>query len=257
VERLADSSKRRGEVVDVSDTGIGMDEKTRQRCLEPFFTTKGDRGSGLGLAMVYGMTLRHNADLEIESMVGKGTTMRLSFAVPAGVAADSAPEPPPPTPSKTRILVVDDDPAIVRVVGSMLEREGHEVVTANGGQAGMDAFSAAQGQGTPFAVVITDLGMPRVDGRKFASFVKKASNSTLVILLTGWGHQLIAEGDSSPDIDRILSKPPKLRELREALAALFATSTKKRGRGRATKACGFWASFRLPSGIRSGRRDGR
>src|SRR6202042_1701132 len=65
--------------IDVSDSGVGMDEDTRRRCLEPFFTTKGERGTGLGLAMVYGMIQRHSADLEIASAVGKGTTVRLNF----------------------------------------------------------------------------------------------------------------------------------------------------------------------------------
>src|ERR1700721_698813 len=66
-------------LLEVSDTGIGMDEETRRRCLEPFFTTKGERGTGLGLAMVYGMIQRHSAELEIESTAGKGTTARRNF----------------------------------------------------------------------------------------------------------------------------------------------------------------------------------
>src|SRR5207247_5763186 len=65
--------------VEVTDTGVGMDEETRRRCLEPFFTTKGERGTGLGLAMVYGMVQRHGGDLEIESQPGKGTTVRVIF----------------------------------------------------------------------------------------------------------------------------------------------------------------------------------
>src|SRR4029077_10991211 len=69
-------------LIDVTDTGVGMDEDTRRRCLEPFFTTKGERGTGLGLAMVYGMIQRHSADIEIESTVGKGTTVRLTFTIP-------------------------------------------------------------------------------------------------------------------------------------------------------------------------------
>ena len=69
----------------MTDTGVGMDEETRRRCLEPFFTTKGERGTGLGLAMVYGMTRRHNAEIEIESAVGQGTTVRLRFPVPLPV----------------------------------------------------------------------------------------------------------------------------------------------------------------------------
>jgi signal transduction histidine kinase len=69
--------------VEVSDTGVGMDEETRRRCLEPFFTTKGERGTGLGLAMVYGVMQRHGGDLEIESRPGDGTTVRLSFVAAA------------------------------------------------------------------------------------------------------------------------------------------------------------------------------
>ncbi len=205
-------------VVEVVDSGVGMDEQTRRRCLEPFYTTKGERGTGLGLAMVYGVVQRHSADLEIESTPGQGTTVRLSFAVPVGVAGDLGPsETSQPNPARLRILVVDDDPLIIRALCETLESDGHEVITANGGQAGIDAFCAAQGRGKPFSIVITDLGMPRVDGRKVASFVKSASDSVPVILLTGWGQRLMAEGDVPPHVDRVLSKPPKLRELREAL----------------------------------------
>jgi YesN/AraC family two-component response regulator len=92
------------------------------------------------------------------------------------------------------------------------------VTTADGGQAGIDAFLAAQTQDNPFPVVITDLGMPYVDGRKVASAVKTAAPGTTVLMLTGWGQRLVADGDIPPHVDRVLSKPPKLRELREALA---------------------------------------
>src|SRR5438094_2741970 len=83
-----------GVTLEVSDTGAGMDEATRRRCLEPFFSTKGERGTGLGLAMVYGAVQRHSADIEIESAVGQGTTMRLAFAIPATPAVGAAPPPP-------------------------------------------------------------------------------------------------------------------------------------------------------------------
>jgi signal transduction histidine kinase len=75
--------------LEVTDSGIGMDEETRRRCLEPFFTTKGERGTGLGLAMVYGMAQRHGASLEIDSQVDSGTTMRIQFPIGVGGAADT------------------------------------------------------------------------------------------------------------------------------------------------------------------------
>jgi signal transduction histidine kinase/ActR/RegA family two-component response regulator len=204
--------------VEVIDAGSGMDENTRRRCLEPFFTTKGERGTGLGLAMVYGAIQRHSANIEIESEVGKGTTVRLSFPVPttrapaAEVSASAGAVPP------LRVLVVDDDPLVLESLRETLTADGHGVTTADGGQAGIDTFLAARAQGNPFPVVITDLGMPYVDGRRVSSAIKTAAPQTIVLLLTGWGQRLVAEGDIPPHVDHVLSKPPRLRALREALA---------------------------------------
>jgi PAS domain S-box-containing protein len=204
--------------VEVIDAGIGMDEETRRRCLEPFFTTKGERGTGLGLAMVYGTMQRHSADIEIESVLGKGTTMRLSFAIPTALAVDVTPSAAVSVVPPLRILVVDDDPLVLRSLRDALQADGHDVTTADGGQAGIDAFLAARAQGTAFPVVVTDLGMPHVDGRKVSSAIKSAAPETIVLLLTGWGQRLVSDGDIPPHVDHVLSKPPKLRELRQAFA---------------------------------------
>jgi len=209
--------------LEVTDTGVGMDEDTRRRCFEPFFTTKGERGTGLGLAMVYGMVKRHGADIEIESGFGKGTTVRLSFAVPTTPAVDTTGTAHrEANPSGLRILIVDDDPLVMRSLRDTLEADGHQVIATNGGQAGIDAFSEAEKRHEPVAVVITDLGMPYVDGRQVACAIKASSPSTLVILLTGWGQRLVAEGEIPSHVDRVLSKPPKLDELRMALAEVTA-----------------------------------
>jgi signal transduction histidine kinase/ActR/RegA family two-component response regulator len=221
---VENSSKTRVVDVEVLDTGVGMSEETRRRCLEPFFTTKGDRGTGLGLAMVYGVTRRHNADIEMESAIGVGTTVRLRFPVPASNDAGASPAAPDAMPSRLRILSVDDDPLLIKSLRDALEADGHAVVTANGGQEGIDAFRAAEKRDEHFAVVITDLGMPYVDGRKVASAIKNDSPATPVILLTGWGQRLVAEGDIPPHVDRVLNKPPKLKELRAALAELTGSN---------------------------------
>lgn len=216
--RLSESPARLVHV-EVSDTGIGMDENTRRRCLEPFFTTKGERGTGLGLAMVYGIVRRHNAEIEIDSAVGKGTTMRINFPVP--VSQNAGPQKADTAfviPTRLHILIVDDDPLLIKSLSDILATDGHLIATANGGQEGIDAFRKAHEREETFTVVITDLGMPYVDGRKVAAAVKGISPVTPVIMLTGWGQRLIAEGDISPHVDRVLNKPPKLRELREALA---------------------------------------
>jgi len=220
----AESQRMQTVDVEVVDTGIGMDEETRRRCLEPFYTTKGERGTGLGLAMVYGMIQRHSAELEIDSLVGRGTTIRLSF-VPAQESLMGAEHRPlPERPAHLRILLVDDDPLLSKALREVLESDGHSVHVADGGQSGIDAFQAARDSRAPFSLVITDLGMPYVDGRKVAAAVKAASASTPVILLTGWGRRLIAENDLPPHVDRVLSKPPKMVELRAVLAAITGGS---------------------------------
>ena len=204
-------------LLEVQDAGIGMDEDTRRRCLEPFFTTKGTRGTGLGLAMVYGVAQRHGASLEIESEPGKGTLIRMTFAIAAATSAVITGRQLQPA-SPMRILIIDDDPLLLKSLRDTLEVDGHDVTAANGGQAGIEAFVESHAEGRPFPVVITDLGMPHVDGRKVASTVKASVPSTTVLMLTGWGRRLVAEGDVPPGVDQILSKPPKLLELRAALA---------------------------------------
>jgi CheY-like chemotaxis protein len=200
-----------------------MDEETRERCLEPFFTTKGERGTGLGLAMVFGTVQRHSAELEIDSTPGAGTTMRLVFAVPRAIAPESTTAEELEAPARLRLLLIDDDPTILKSLRDALESDGHAVVTASGGEAGIFTLRASLDRGERFAAVLTDLGMPYVDGRRVAAAVKEISPRTPVILLTGWGQRLVAEGDVPAYVDRVLAKPPRLRELRQALALLCRT----------------------------------
>ena len=205
--------------VEVSDTGIGMSEETRRRCFEPFFTTKGERGTGLGLAMVHGIARRNNSDIEIESRLGGGTTVRLIFPVSAmPVSEPSLSSTAFTVPTRLRLLIVDDDPLLIKSMRDTLETDGHVVVTASSGREGIEVFRQAKERQEPFAAVITDLGMPHVNGRQLAMEIKNIEPKVPIILLTGWGQRLITEGDIPPYVDRVLNKPPKLRELREALA---------------------------------------
>jgi signal transduction histidine kinase/CheY-like chemotaxis protein len=208
-------------LLEVIDNGTGMDEETRRRCIEPFFTTKGDRGSGLGLAMVYGMAKRHNAGLDVESTPGKGTTVRLTFRAGTPATATSGRNPAPLFAMRSlRVLVVDDDPSLLESLRTSLLDEGHKVTTANGGQAGIDAFRSAQKAGKLFDIVITDLRMPEVDGRQVVTALRTMSPGTPIILLTGWGQQVTHDADRPLAVDRLLGKPPRIRELRTALAEL-------------------------------------
>jgi CheY-like chemotaxis protein len=161
---------------------------------------------------------RHSADIEIESVPGEGTTVRLSFAVPTIIAGVPQPELVPVALGRMRILIVDDDPLVLKALCDTLTVAGHIVTTADGGQAGITRFQEALGTEEAFAVVITDLGMPYVDGRRVAAGVKQASPTTPVIMLTGWGQRMADQADVPEHVDRVLSKPPKLRELNAALA---------------------------------------
>jgi signal transduction histidine kinase/ActR/RegA family two-component response regulator/HAMP domain-containing protein len=209
--------------LEVSDTGAGMDAETQARCLEPFFSTKGQRGTGLGLAMVYGVMERHEGKIEIESELGKGTTVSLLFPV-------RTPEDLPVLREQVqvanvtglRVLCIDDEPLLREMLRELLTLQKHAVVTADGGEAGIAEFLKSQKEGRPFDVVISDLGMPYVDGRQVAQGIKKASPETPVLLLTGWGTMMKSDGEIPAHVDGVLSKPPRVQELQGTLNRLFS-----------------------------------
>jgi signal transduction histidine kinase/CheY-like chemotaxis protein len=203
-------------VLEVGDSGIGMSEETRRRCLEPFFTTKGDHGSGLGLPMVFSVAERHEADIEIDSAPGSGTVVRLILPA-AGAVLPAAPESTSPRRERLRVLVIDDDPMILETINEALTGDGHWVTVADGGKAGLLAFGSARSRKRPFDLVISDLGMPETDGRRVAAGIKELAPRTPVVLLTGWGHRMASEGELPPHVDFVLGKPPRLKDLREAI----------------------------------------
>ena len=203
--------------VEVRDTGMGMDEETKRRVFEPFFTTKGERGTGLGMAMVYGVVQRHSAEIEIDSAPGAGTAARLIFLARAPMVSDSAAKPAPTRAKSLRILIVDDDPFVLDSMQTVLELDGHSIAIAGGGQEAIDMMRDAKA-GSAFDVVISDLGMPHVDGNQVARAVKSMSPSTQMILLTGWGRRMTADGAMPQNVDFLLGKPPELNELRSVLA---------------------------------------
>ncbi len=205
-------------VLEVTDTGVGMDEETRRRAIEPFFTTK-PGGTGMGLAMVYGIVQQHDGHLEIDSAPGQGTTVRIILPVrqaPITATAEGEEEIALPP---LRVLFIDDEPLIRHSLKEALTQEWHMVEVADSGEAGLEAFRIACDRGEPFDVVITDLGMPYVDGREVARQVKSASPQTPVVLLSGWGI-LLDEERIPPQVDAVISKPPRMEELRRILARL-------------------------------------
>ncbi|MDT7893473.1 MAG: response regulator [Armatimonadota bacterium] len=206
------TGRRNGFVfLEVTDTGIGMDEETKRRCMEPFFTTKGEKGSGLGLMMVYGTMQRHEGQIEIESELGKGTTFRLLFPLREAEAKESEEEEAKELPP-LRILLVDDDPRVRRILGELMKSWGHTVVVAEDGFNALDAFLVAFRSGQPFDVVITDLGMPRMNGAELVRRIRQHDRQVPIIIVTAWGKEHFV-----PEADAILSKPVHSQDLKSAL----------------------------------------
>jgi signal transduction histidine kinase/ActR/RegA family two-component response regulator len=210
--------------VEVRDNGIGMEEKTRQRCLEPFFSTKAKRGgTGLGLAMVYGMMQRHDGTIEIESAPNHGTCVRLLFPIREKTGETKAAPPPAVTQQRPlRILCIDDEPQVQQLLKDCLGRFDHEVTIATSGKQGVEAFRAALQRNEPYETVITDLGMPDIDGHQVARTIKAESPNTPVIMITGWGTMMKEDGEPTPEVDALLGKPPKIQELQNLLLQLTA-----------------------------------
>jgi signal transduction histidine kinase/CheY-like chemotaxis protein len=211
--------------IEVRDNGIGMEERIRQRCLEPFFSTKAKRGgTGLGLAMVYGMMQRHDGTIDIESTPGRGTCVRLTFPVrEKAVKEEPAPIPAAKQQRSLRILCIDDEPQIQQLLKDCLGQFAHHVTVASNGKQGVEKFRAALKKKQPFQTVITDLGMPDIDGHQVARTIKAESPRTPVIMMTGWGTMMKEDGEATPEIDALVGKPPRVQELNELLLQLTAT----------------------------------
>ena len=199
----------------VIDTGMGMDEETRRRCLEPFFTTKGDRGTGLGLSAVYGIIERHQGALDIESEKGVGTTFCIRLPVSSEVEAVSGGEPETPARDATgirRILVVDDQEIIRDVIQQQLSEDGHEVQTAGSGREALEIMGTLS-----YDLLVTDHSMPGMTGEELAVQVKGRFPKTAVILLTGFGGSIHDNEHAVPGVDMILGKPASSFDLRRAI----------------------------------------
>jgi signal transduction histidine kinase/ActR/RegA family two-component response regulator len=212
--------------VEVKDTGTGMDEATRQHCLEPFYSTKTlNGGTGLGLAMVYGMVQRHEGAIEIDSSPGHGTCIRLTFPIKENTSSAAPVAPLPSKPARSlRILCIDDEELIRQLLTDSLTHYSHQVVTATNGEQGLELFRAAALERKPFEVVITDLGMPRMDGHKLARAIKAGSPRTPVIMMTGWGAMMKEDGKTVPDVDAVVGKPPHIDELNNLILRVVAAA---------------------------------
>jgi PAS domain S-box-containing protein len=210
------STERAGEcvVLRIRDQGEGMSDEVRRRCLEPFFTTKGARGSGLGLSIVYGIVQRHGGRIEIESNPGKGACFTITLPLREEAApAAAAPQEPARAGGPLRVLVIEDDERVRTVAARFLERAGHRVETACDGQQGLARFRAER-----FDLVVTDRAMPGMSGDQVAEAVKALAPEVPVIMLTGFADMMETAGEMPHGVDFLLPKPLTWSGLQGALA---------------------------------------
>lgn len=200
-------------MIEVSDTGSGMTEEIRQRCLEPFFSTKGERGTGLGLSMVFGIVQRHGGKVDICSALGTGTTFIVTLPLQGEQSgAETSAKNGASVLRNLSVLAVDDEAQVRDFISAALGMDGHRVEVASDGADGLRRFRDGR-----FDVVVTDKAMPGMSGDQMASAIKLMKPGTPVILLTGFG-QFLDKSDL-PGIDVLLSKPVGIQALRAALAS--------------------------------------
>jgi PAS domain S-box-containing protein len=202
--------------LEVSDTGTGMSEEVRQHCLEPFFTTKGQHGTGLGLSQVHATVQRHAGDLTIESEPGRGSTFIVRLPLLGQTAAEAEPVDAPAPTRPLHVLLVDDDPLVRTAVVAQLTTQSHIVETATNGREGLERFESAR-----FDLVVTDRAMPEMGGDQLAAIIQSVSPETPVIMLTGFGDLMGAKGEHPHGVDAVVSKPVTLDALTGAIAKVM------------------------------------
>ena len=190
-----------------------MPPEISAKIFEPFFTTKGERGTGLGLAMVYGIIERHAGQIEVDSAVGRGTTIRLLLPRAPQTTTVGTVAPEELLGRARDILIVDDEEALRRMLSRMLAQDGHRVVAA----ATADEALARLGE-RRFDVVLSDHGLGLgMNGMELATAVRDRWPGTRFILVTGWGGSIDPAEVAPLGVESVISKPYRAPELRERI----------------------------------------
>ncbi len=199
-------------LVSVSDTGVGMDQATLERALEPFFTTKAPgRGSGLGLSMVHGIMQEHEGGLEVESEKGRGTTIRCFFPVMEDTTAEApAADLEVPRGEGRTILYVDDEPSLAHVGRRRLEKLGYEVRAESDSMQALEIFRADP---DGFDLLVTDYAMPGMNGAELMEAIRSIRDDLPIVLLTGYVDALPDQALRFAGVHTVAQKPLTFTEL--------------------------------------------
>ncbi|NPA94632.1 MAG: response regulator [Thermodesulfobacteria bacterium] len=207
-------------IVEVRDTGVGIDADILPHIFDPYFSTKDTGSSGLGLSIVYGLVSNVGGSVEAFSEKGCGATIKISLpcAKSSEVSSSSKEESKFIQEEGLKILVIDDEPQIAELTALMLESMGHKVFSCNDPY---EALSLLEKE--PFDLVLTDLGMPKVSGWEIAAKIRQISPDTRVVMMTGWGASFKEEELKEKGIDALLSKPFKSNAMIKVLNKLFGS----------------------------------
>src|SRR5437667_8906904 len=182
------ASEREWATVSVRDTGVGMEEDMRRRVFEPFFTSKGPRGTGLGLAVSWGIVTRHGGTIEVESVPGRGSTFVVRLPVPVALPDSVTGLTVPPPTHAARVLIIEDEPEVQAVLADMLREAGYVVTVAKDGSNGLDRCEEE-----PIDIVLSDISMPGLSGWDVATQLRPTLPPSAIRFVTGWGDQLDPE----------------------------------------------------------------
>ena len=180
------------------------------KCFEPFFTTK-ETGTGLGLAVCERAVRDHEGEFDVESALGLGTTIRMTL--PTSRAGEDLGRDPMSLPDRSmqRVLYIDDAPQVREATAMILESSGYQVTLAKDGVTGLELLRSDQ-----FDVVITDYGMPGMNGREVIALAKEIRPDIFAVLITGWPAEQLVASEQSPE-DAVLEKPLKMKRFELAL----------------------------------------
>jgi two-component system cell cycle sensor histidine kinase/response regulator CckA len=201
-------------MLSVTDTGTGMDDETRERAFEPFFTTKPEsKGTGLGLATVYGIVKQNDGFIDLESALGEGTAVRLylSRAAVDEVAAPPAPAAgEPPARGRETILLVEDEANLRELTARLLTDLGYRVLSA---PSPLEALALCEDPSGPIDLLLTDVVMPEMNGRQLADRIRARCATTRVLFMSGYTQDAVAERGVSTAGMPFLAKPFSLAAL--------------------------------------------
>jgi signal transduction histidine kinase len=205
----------------VRDDGTGMSPEVQARLFEPFFTTKGvGKGTGLGLAMVYGGVKQNGGSIEVRSELGRGSEFRLYFPAGRPLSESSGPAPRPHLPrGKETILVVEDEPLVRALARGILERQGYQVVACASGAEALEALSRLGEQ--ELDLLLTDLVMPGMNGHELAEAVLARRPSVRVLFTSGYSEDAAFERSVAAERAQFLAKPYSVHDLSRRVRELL------------------------------------